>query len=472
MAKVILTDGDEGVQLIVKQPKPRRSAKPKVTVRHPVHVLYGGADRYNAATAAKLGEIARAAFSEYARDFAQFAVAVGLPEGANLPTEAKQVAKLERELSQQNTDAESVDALTWRVYHRTRAKLETEPIEDFRIDFEDGYGFRPNDEEDADAERAANELAKAMDDGSITAFSGFRIKSFAPETYGRAVRTLEIFLSTMLEASSGRVPENFVVTLPKVTDRREVKDLADRLKRFEKKWKLVSGSIGIEVVIETPESLFSDKGEFNLRRIASSQKGRIRSAHFGAFDFTSALGIPATHQGIRHPACTLARQMMLLAFAPLGIRVADSVTTTLPIVLHKGSKLSAEQVEENRRSVHEGWAVHFRNVSASIGEGFYQSWDLHPNQLPARYAANYTFYLRSAKANAKRLRGFIDRATKAHLTGNVFDDAASVRGLIDFWKNGLGCGAFTDDEVEELTGIPAEKIATMTPAGVAELTTR
>ncbi|MBA2379420.1 MAG: phosphoenolpyruvate kinase [Blastocatellia bacterium] len=470
MAKVILTDGDEGVQLIVKQPKARRTTKPEKAVRHPVHVLYGGADRYNAGTAAKLGQIAGAAFAEFAPDFAQFAAAVGLPESEHLPTDAKQIARLERKLSHQKDDSST--AFAWRVYQRTREKLESEPIEDFRIDFEDGYGFRPNDEEDTDAERAAKELAKAMDDGSITAFSGFRIKSFAPETYGRAVRTLEIFLSTLLEASSGRVPDNFVVTLPKVTDRREVKDLADRLKRFEKKWKLASGSIGIEVVIETPEALFSDKGEFNLRRIASSQKGRIRSAHFGAFDFTSALGIPAAHQGIRHPACTLARQMMLLAFAPLGVRVADSVTTTLPVVLHKGPKLTAEQIDENRRSIHGGWAVHFRNVTASIGEGFYQSWDLHPNQLPARYAANYAFYLGSAKENAKRLRGFIDRATKAHLTGTVFDDAASVRGLIDFWKNGLGCGTFTEDEVEELTGIPAEKIGSMTPAGIAELTTR
>src|SRR5690606_31923183 len=105
----------------------------------------------------------------------------------------------------------------WTVYQKTLEKLQTEPVEDFRIDFEDGYGFRSAEEEDRHAVSAARNVAKVFNDRRLTIFSGFRIKSFAPETYSRATRTLDLFLTTLLDGTGGKLPENFVVTLPKVT---------------------------------------------------------------------------------------------------------------------------------------------------------------------------------------------------------------------------------------------------------------
>jgi len=149
---------------------------------------------------------------------------------------------------------------------------------------------------------------------------------------------------------------------------------------------------------------------------------------------------------------------MLVTLAPLGVRLVDSVTTKMPVTIHKDSKLTDEQKSENRRSIHAGWREHFENVTASMKNGFYQSWDLHPNQLVARYAAVYTFFLRSRDSDAARLRGFVEKATKANLTGNTFDDAASANGLMNFFRLGLDCGAFSAAEVKKATSLSASEL--------------
>jgi hypothetical protein len=131
---------------------------------------------------------------------------------------------------------------------------------------------------------------------------------------------------------------------------------------------------------------------------------------------------------------------------------------TVPV--HKDEKLTEEQKRDNRISVQSGWREHFENVTASMSNGFYQSWDLHPNQLVARYAAVYGFFLRSRDADAARLRGFIDKATQANLTGNTFDDAASANGLVNFFRLGLDCGAFSPAEIKKATSLSAGELRT------------
>ena len=211
-------------------------------------------------------------------------------------------------------------------------------------------------------------------------------------------------------------------------------------------------------MIETPGSLIDEKGRIALAELVEAAGGRCHSAHFGAYDYTSALGISAAHQHLRHAACNFARQMMLIALAPLGIRCVDSVTTKMPVPIHRDEKLTDEQKDENRHSVHSGWREHFENVTLSMRNGFYQSWDLHPNQLVARYAAVYAFFMRSRDADAARLRGFIEKATKANLTGNVFDDAASVNGLLNFFRLGMDCGAFTPAEIKKATSLSPHEL--------------
>lgn len=440
------------------------------TTRSPVHVVYGGADRYSAQTPQKLGAIALLTLRTYAPNFVEFAHAIRLPGWETLPHFPEAVARLEKQIARSQNKARTEDFnswFAWTIYQKTMAKLETKPVEDFRIDFEDGYGFRTDEEEDQDAVRAASELAAAFQNGTVPPFCGFRIKSLNPETRSRALRTLDIFLNTVVERCENTLPPNFAVTLPKITDKKQVRDLGEHLKRFEKKRKLRSSAVGIELMIESPLALFDKKGNSPLKAFVEAAKGRCTSAHFGAYDYTSALGITASHQDLNHRACDLARQMMLANLAPLGIRLSDSVTTELPIAIHKKGRLNKLQIEENRRSVHHGWQTHFHNVTNSMRNGFFQSWDLHPNQLPARYSAVYAFYLGNRDAMAARLNQFLARSTQAVVTGNTFDDAASAEGVLNFFRRGLDCGAFSEKEIKALLGFSAEQLRTLSFSDLA-----
>lgn len=462
MSKTILTDGDEGVRLIVKEPKGKKTKSEVFIVRStrsPVHVVYGGADRFSVGTPRKLGDIALKTLETYAPNFAEFALAMNLPGSETLPTFRDAIERLDRQIARNKSKAKQENYaawFAWTVYQKTIAKLTNEPVEDFRIDFEDGYGFRSDEEEDRDAEKAAVELAKSFEQDTVTKFSGFRVKSFQPETYGRAVRTLDLFLNRLFDSAT-RLPENFVVTLPKIIDKKQVRDLADRLRKFEKKNDLTVGTIGIELMIETPESIIGRKSNFALKELAAAGRGRVTSAHFGAYDYTAALGISAANQHIRHEACNFARQMMLINLAPLNIRLADSVTTKLPVAIHSG-RLNQLQRSENRRSIHSGWCEHFDNVTSSMRDAFYQSWDLHPNQLPARYAAVYSYFLTGMELQAERLKAFVERSTKATLSGNTFDDAASAQGILNFFVRGMDCGAFTEKEAVASTGLSSTEL--------------
>jgi hypothetical protein len=429
--------------------------------RSPVHVVYGGAHLFKRDTPQKLGRIALKSLETYASNFVEFAQAVWLKGADSLPVYAEPIGELEKHLSEnsENVKTENYDAwFAWTIYQRVKEKLNREPVEDFRIDFEDGYGFRSDEEEDSHAVAASDELAAAFIQKTITPFCGFRVKSFVAETYKRAIRTLDLFLTNFLEKTNGELPQNFVVTLPKIARVEEVEALTELLNGFERENNLSENSIKIEIMIETPQAIVNEKGEINLRKLVEAAKGRCASAHFGAYDYTSSFGIVAEHQHLRHEACNFARQMMQISLAPLGLRLSDSVTTEMPVPVYRGDDLTEKQFRENKRAIHKAWRAHFNNVTQSMINGFYQSWDLHPAQLIPRYAAVYAFFLESKDSSARRLKGFIEKATQAMLTGNQFDDAASAQGLLNFFARAQSCGAMTEAEILEATNLSAEEL--------------
>ena len=380
-------------------------------------------------TARKFGEIALRSLEAYAPNFIEFNSVFNIDGSKKLSPAAT-------------------------VYERTRRKLETEPVEDLRIDFEDGYGFRPDAEEDADAERCAAQLATVFHDRSNTAFSGFRIKSYSAETRDRSRRTLNVFLDEFLELTKGKLPENFVVTLPKVTDKKGVAGLCRDLKKIEKMARIKEGSVKIELMIEHPLAIIDKKGDLALRNIVDAARGRCVAAHFGAYDYTAALGIAASYQDISHPACDFARQIMLVGLKPLGIRLSDSITPEMPVPIHKGEKLSEKQKVENKAAVIAGWRTHFQQCPPFDGKRLLSKLGPSPKSARrARYAAVYSFFLENREAQAARLRAFIDSAAQATLTGQFFDDAATAMGLVNFFRQGRTCGAFDEGEIKKATRI-------------------
>ena len=433
--------------------------------RQPIHVVYGGAHLFRSGTVKRLGELALKSLDEYAPDFVTFAKAIGLAGANSLPESPDAAASIAKSIEADPEAARRENPAAWfahTVYRRIREKLRREPVEDLRIDFEDGYGNRPDDEEDGHAAAVAGEVSAGLNAGELPPFVGIRIKPLNEELRERSIRTLDIFLTTLAEKSRGELPKRFYITLPKVALPDEVAVLADICSRIEPLLEFEPGALRIELMVETPHAIFNERGEANLLALVGAARGRCAAVHFGPYDYTASLQIAATYQPIAHFASDFARGVMQVALAGTGIRIADGPTNIMPIPPHRAAKdgatLSARRVEENRAAVHRGWKIHFENVRRSLGNGYYQGWDLHPAQLPARYAAVYSFFLENLDSSAERLRNFIEKAAQATRVGQVFDDAAMAQGLLNYFAQAINCGALTAEEVQRLTTLSAAEI--------------
>jgi len=396
--------------------------------RQPVHTVYGGAHLFKSDTAIRLGSLALRSLETYAPNAKSFAEALELPF-----------------------------ALSDTIYERVLEKLNREAIEDFRIDFEDGYGTRPDEEEDGHAIIAAQEVAKGLDAGTLPPFIGIRIKTFSEELHARSIRTLDLFLSTLVEATKGRLPENFVVTLPKIVSPAQISTLADIFDLLEPQLNLPTNSLRMEMMIETTQSLINERGEANLPQLLDAARGRCLAAHFGTYDYTASCSITAAYQDMLHPACDFARHMMQVSFGGTGVWLSDGATNIMPVAPHRG-ELTAEQQAENQTVVHRAWKLHYEHIRHSLTNAFYQGWDLHPAQLPTRYAAVYTFFLESLDTASERLSNFVAKAAQATLVGDVFDDAATGQGLLNYFLRAINCRALTEQEALDLTSLSLEEL--------------
>ncbi|HEY3631252.1 MAG TPA: aldolase/citrate lyase family protein [Jatrophihabitantaceae bacterium] len=280
-----------------------------------------------------------------------------------------------------------------------RAKLAREPIEDLRIDFEDGYGIRPDVDEDAHARAAAAALAAAP-----PAFSGIRIKSLEAPTRRRALRTLELFLETP-------PPQGFRLTLPKVTSIAQIEAIKAIAEHHDVRY---------EIQIETPQAVLAMT---DLVRAAGS---RCLGLHFGTYDYTAGLGISAANQSLDHPAADHAKAVMQVAAAQTGLIISDGSTNVLPV--------------GDTGAVRAAWTLHAGLVRRALERGIYQGWDLHPAQLPTRFAATYAFFRDGVPAATARLRAYLDRAEDRASTG-IADEPATARALSGFLLRALDCGA-------------------------------
>lgn len=402
--------------------------------RQPVHTVYGGAQLFRAETAMRLGEIGRGMLEQYAPDASTFVDALGL-------------------------DPEYAGA----VHARVRERLAQQAVEDFRIDFEDGYGNRPDAEEDGHARAAAEEVARGMREGLLPPYIGIRIKPMTPELRTRSIRTLDIFMQTLVRSTDGQMPPNFVVTLPKLTSAAHAEFFASVLDALEPAIGLEHDTIRFELMVETPQIILGADGTCPLPQVLDASRGRAIAAHFGTYDYTAACNITAAEQRMRHPSCDHARHMMQIAFAGTGVWLSDGSTAVLPVPPHRaaaGATLSDTQQRENRDVVHRAWKLHYDDVQDSLMRGFYQGWDLHPAQLVTRYAALYDFFLRGLQPAGERLRNFLEKAAQATLLGDMFDDAATGQGLLNFFLRAINAGAVTEEETVARTGLALDELRT------------
>ena len=402
--------------------------------RQPVHTVYGGAHLFRSDSARRLGAVATRALEEHAPDAESLAEAVGLADAA----------------------------LARTVHGRVAEKLRREPVEDFRIDFEDGYGHRPDAEEDGHADAAARETAAGLAAGTLPPFLGIRVKPLSAELGARSLRTLDLYLSTLAAAGGGRWPENFVVTLPKVAHAGQVRALAEALAELERRLGAAPGRFAIELMVETPQAVLAPEGGAALPSLVEAAAGRCTGAHFGTYDYTASLGVTAEQQRMDHPACDFAKHVMQVALAGTGVRLSDGATNVLPVAPHRaepgGPPLGESERAANRRAVHAAWRLHAAHVRHSLEQGYYQGWDLHPAQLVSRYASVYAFFLAGAEAASERLSNFVAKAAQATLVGEVFDDAATGQGLLNYFLRAVNCGAMDEAEAERRSTLTAAEL--------------
>jgi citrate lyase beta subunit len=368
--------------------------------RQPVHTAYVPADRYAADVARTWGAEALAMLDEHA---GKFAAVVG--------------------------DAD--------IIRRVKAKLGDEPVEDLRIDFEDGYVGHGADEEDEHVRTAAHALAESQQSEVAPAFTGIRIKSFEAPTRARGVRTLTHFLSSFAEAKGDL--DGFVVTLPKVTSTEQVVAFCHAAQTIEDEVGLADGAIRFEVQVETPQTVLGPDGTALVARIVHTSDGRLSGLHYGTYDYSAYLGIAAGQQSLEHPAADHAKLVMQAAAAGTGVRLSDGSTNVLPV--------------GDGDTVHQAWELHLRLVTRALERGFYQGWDLHPGQLPTRYAATYAFFRTGLPRALERLEAYGGPDHATGQSGAVADEPATARALADYVLRGLDCGAVDADEVAEGCGL-------------------
>ncbi|MFJ3709912.1 MULTISPECIES: DUF6986 family protein [unclassified Streptomyces] len=371
--------------------------------RQPVHTVYVPGDAFEPRTVRSWGDQALASLDAHAPDAGSFAALLGI-----------------------GTE------LAGPVYERVRAKLQREPVEDLRIDFEDGYGPRPDAEEDAAAARAARLVAEAYADGTAAPYMGIRMKCMEAAVRDRGIRTTDIFLTGLMQA--GGLPEGLVLTLPKVTYPEQVTAFVRLLEAFEEAHGLPGGRIGFEIQIETSQSILAADGTAAVARMITAAEGRATGLHYGTFDYSACVGVSAAHQASDHPAADHAKAVMQVAAAGTGVRVSDGSTNVLPI--------------GTTEHVHEAWRLHYGLTRRALARAYYQGWDMHPAHLPTRYAAVYAFYREGLEPAAARLAAYVAKAG-----GDVMDEPATAKALSGYLLRGLDCGALDSAEVTGLTGL-------------------
>ena len=293
--------------------------------RQPVHTVYGGAQLFAFDSSPKLGGLARRAMEQYTADADTLGRALGIDSHPALGL----------------------------IHERVLAKLAREPIEDYRVDFEDGYGNRSDSEEDHHADVVVRELLRGMQERTLPPFIGMRIKTFSEELRARSVRTLDLVVTGLVQG--GGLPDNWIVTIPKVTIIEQVEYTVAVLRHLERKLGLGDGTLRFEVMVETPQSIIESSGRSLLPRLRDASDGRLRGAHFGTYDYTASCNITAAHQHMRHPACDFAKHVMQVAFAGTEVWLSDGSTTVMPVPLHRRAvgdpELSAAQQRANAESV-------------------------------------------------------------------------------------------------------------------------
>ncbi|MFI5779832.1 DUF6986 family protein [Nocardia sp. NPDC051570] len=319
------------------------------------------------------------------------------------------------------------------VLARVRETLVQRPIQDLRLDFEDGYGSRGDEVEDRDATRAGQILAALP---TTVRSRGIRIKGLTTAEWERAVRTLEHVLD-----GAGGVPDGFVFTVPKLRSVDQVAIAVRLCEELESAHGLPCGALRFELQIESPQAVIAADGTSAVARAIHRSAGRCSGLHYGTYDYSAACGISPQFQSLEHPVADHAKAVMQAAAAQTGVWVCDGSTQVNPV--------GADD------EVAAALSRHFRLVTRSLERGYYQGWDMHPGHLVTRWLATFAFFRGALTAAAPRIDRYLRRQG-----GAVVDEPATAQALATVVLRGLDCGAIGPEDIT--ASAPAATVEVLT----------
>ena len=414
-----------GLAALAPEPDAARDA----TTTQPSGTLYGGAQRFKEGTFAKLGEQVHTFFGRYVDSDDAFVACFGVPTSAS-------VASLR---------------------DRLRGSLQRAPLEDVRVDFEDGYGPHDDQEEDAHAVLVGEAFAERR--GSVWPTRvGIRVRSLESATAKRALRTLALVVDTMVARGWRPGREPFRVTIPKVTHLQEIAMAARALERLEADHGLPDKSFVLEAMVETPDAFLDREGRVPIVVWPSMARGRMSALHFGAFDYLSSIGVPAGSQSLDHPACLHARALLALVATRAHVEVSDGTFLEIPVGPHREATNGSLEEGENQEVVARALRHHAGRVRRQLAEGFAQGWDLHPGQVVSRRAAVLMAYVEGRDEVLRRMNAFLVAGARAARSGTSFDDAASARSLLATLRSGIKLGLDDADLVAAFVGLEVDDL--------------
>ncbi|MEQ1568857.1 MAG: hypothetical protein ABMA64_24680 [Myxococcota bacterium] len=406
---------------------------------YPVHTLRIAADRFRHDSVPRAGARGLRLLQTFAPDSVVLAQALRLPGYEALPTDPARVDSLLSRLESGDV-VHPAAVLAHEVYTRVHRQLTRLPVQDVRVDFHTAFGPRSDEEEDAAAAAAATEFAITLREGMPCPRVGIRIKPLTGSEAARALRTLDLFVSTLLDRGPG-FPETLVVSVPLVVHPDQVAAIVLVLGTLESRLGLVRGTLRLELGIDDPSGLFDEGGGGQLAGLISAAGGRCASIRLDPAAIARSLGSRDL------TSVEPVRDQARLWLAPTGVPLSYGASPDLP---HGGRRDG-----DRAAAVHAAWRAHADAVSRNLRQGYTWGWDHDAGQIPARLAA-VTVYFRQLLPTLRTELAYALEATR-------WDDPpyrfALGQRLLDEVLVGLDAGALSPDDLSEL-GLEVEVLST------------
>ncbi|MEQ1504649.1 MAG: hypothetical protein ABMB14_20585 [Myxococcota bacterium] len=419
----------------------RRSLRPRTESGRwtPVHTLRVAADAFTHDSVRRAGARALRLVQSYAPDSVVLALALRLPGFEAMPTDPGRVDALLARLEQGDPQVPPGARLAHEVYRRLLRQLQVAPVQDLRIDFHDAFGRRSDEEEDAAAGAAASEAALGLREGTLCPQIGIRTAPLSGARAARALRTIDLFVSTMCDRAGGAVPPRFLVSVPEITHEDQVTALVQIVSALETRLQSKRGSIGLELGFADASVVFDESGSCRLAPIVAASSGRCAVVRLEA-------GPVARSLGARDPAAAIAvRDLARIALASAGVAIAFGSSPDLP---RSGGDRGPEAAQRYT-VVHAAWRTHADAVLRALRDGSTWGWDTDAGQIPARLAAIGTYY----RQNLGQIRHSLEEWSR-----NGLDGAEDGQRLFDEIRIGIRCGAITAEDLAG-TGFEPEDFA-------------